>query len=129
MGTLAIRVKVGVDLVHIPRLAALLADGTFLRRAFQPAELADGRPEHLAGLLAAKEACFKALGRPTSWPAVAVDTAHGPPRLQLSPEVAPPNLLSLEVSISHEGDYAVAVVVALLGEGSEDDERPGRDPE
>jgi len=125
----ALRIRVGVDLVHIPRIAARLEDTAFLRCAFQPVELRDARPEHLAGLFAAKEACFKALGMAPRWLAVAVDTTHGRPQLRLSPEIAPPDLVSLDLSISHEGDYAAAVVVMLLGAGGPDDEHPDRDPD
>ena len=127
-----LRIRTGIDLVYVPRLAALLENASFLQRAFQPSELRDMRPEHLAGVFAAKEACFKALGRAPCWLATAVDTqrgqaeAEGKPRLSLSPEIAPPGLLSLDLSISHEGDYAVAVVVMLTredGSSGEDDQR------
>lgn len=111
-----LRVRAGVDLVHVPRLAVLLENAAFLRRAFQPVELRDPRPEHLAAVFAAKEACFKALGCAPHWLAVIVDAAQNRPRLSLSPEIAPPGLLSLDLSISHEGEYAVAVVVMLTDE-------------
>jgi len=108
-------VRVGVDLVLVPRVAELAGEGDFLARVFQPAELADTRPEHLAGLLAAKEACFKALGVPTRWQEVAVGSdPEGRPVLHLRPSLRPPGLVGLDLSIAHEGGFAVAVVVALL---------------
>ena len=116
----ALRIRTGIDLVYLPRLRAFLADGAFLRRAFQPAELLDPRPEHLAGLFAAKEACFKALDSQPRWLDVTVEMGEGRPRLRLSPGLTPPDLISLDLSITHERDYAVAVVVVLLGERATD---------
>jgi holo-[acyl-carrier protein] synthase len=113
-------VRVGIDLVSVRRIAELAEDRDFLARVFQPAELADTRPEHLAGLLAAKEACFKALGVPARWLEVAVAAdPSGRPTLRLGPGTCPPSVASFDVSISHEGDFAVAVVVALLVKSDE----------
>jgi len=56
---------VGVDLVAVDRVRGLLErhGERFLRRCFDPGEIADRLDvEHLAGLLAVKEAAFKALG-------------------------------------------------------------------
>jgi holo-[acyl-carrier protein] synthase len=120
----------GVDLVAIPRVEALLArhGERFLARVFTAEErsacLSRARPgQHLAARLAAKEAAMKALGtgwgRGVRWLDVAVAAARGGgPRLQLD-GVALRHAESLGiqrtlVSLSHDGDYAVAVVV---GEG------------
>lgn len=119
-----LRVRVGIDLVSIPRLTALLSDTAFLQHAFQPVERQDSRPEHLAGILAAKEACFKAIGRQPIWLAVVVAGSCNHPQLSLAPAIEPPGLVSLDVSITHEGDYAVAAVVMLLREEASVDELP-----
>ncbi len=111
------RVRVGVDLVHIPRLAELAEGDAFLARTFQPSELRDRRPMTLAGIFAAKEALFKALGSSREWLEVEVThDAGGRPLLNLDPASAPSDLLSLDLSITHEGEYAAAVVVALLAD-------------
>lgn len=106
------RLRAGVDLVHVPRVERWLAEPGFRERVFQPTELEDGRVEHLAGVLAAKEALFKALGRTLPWHSVAVGREPGGrPTVRW---VGAPQALQAEVSIAHQGQYAVAVVVLLL---------------
>lgn len=112
---LDVLVTTGIDLTRIHRLAALAANAGFLRRVFAPSELDDTRPEHLAGIFAAKEAVFKALGQPPRWQTVTI--ARGPrgrPRVLLSQDLRDAGLQALDVSISHEGDYAIAVAVAVF---------------
>ncbi|HEX2922992.1 MAG TPA: holo-ACP synthase [Chloroflexota bacterium] len=120
-------VKIGIDLVHIPRMRELVEREAFLARTFHPSELRDRRPMRLAGIFAAKEALFKALGAPHQWLEVEVDhDPEGRPFLRLSPASAPPEILSLDLSVTHEGEYAVAVVVALLeGESAEANDDAG----
>jgi len=100
-------VAVGIDIVYIPRFKTLAA-GT-LEHIFLPTEFKEAKPEHLAGLMAAKEAFFKALGRKDDWQAVWVEyTPSGKPELRsslLNPDQ------QVEVSISHDGDYAIAQVI------------------
>ncbi|MBX6770404.1 MAG: holo-ACP synthase [Chloroflexi bacterium] len=109
------RIETGVDLTYIARIAELARHEQFLRRAFNSCELDDPRPSHLAGLFAAKEAVFKALGRTLPWKSVAViPNQRGRPTIYLDPAIAPPGLARIAVSISHEADYAIAVAVALF---------------
>ncbi len=121
-----IRVRVGVDLVSVAKMAELMEDEDFLRRVFHPPEMHDRRPERLAGVFAAKEALFKALGAPHHrLEAEVVWDPAGRPRLRMAAETEPPGLLSLDLSIAHEGEYAVAAVVALLsGEESDASKNP-----
>lgn len=110
-----IRLRTGIDLVSISRVEHLAQERAFLERAFHPSELRDGSPPHLAGVLAAKEALFKALGMAPEWLAVeVVQEASGRPSLRLAGTLAKMRVHDLDVSISHEGDYAVAVVALLL---------------
>ncbi len=107
--------RVGVDLVSISRFERALSrwGDKLLSRLFTPEELADRRAEHLAGLFAAKEAFLKALGRGLSglsWHDVVVlKDRGGAPVLRLSERVGFKGRVAL--SISHDGDYAVAVCV------------------
>lgn len=119
-----ITVRIGIDLVQIAKVAELMEDGAFLSRVFHPSEMGDRRPERLAGVFAAKEALFKALGTPRGWLEAEVtwDPA-GRPELRLADEARPSGLLSLDLSIAHEGEYAMAAVVALLS-GEESDAGP-----
>ena len=116
-------VGIGVDLVPIARAAALLArhGDRFLARCFGPGEVT--RPDdasHVAGLLAAKEAAFKALG--TGWgegvgwrDVVVAKNAAGAPLLALGGAAAARagglGVVRTHLSIAHAGGLAVAVVI------------------
>ena len=109
------RVRVGVDIVSVERMAGLLQIPAFVERNFQPSELTHASLERLAGIFAAKEALFKALEQPTRFELVAV--THDPagrPSVEIPSDIRPTDLVSLDLSISHEREYAVAVVVALF---------------
>ena len=116
-------VGVGLDLVDVERAATLLArhGRRFLDRCFAPGEVT--RPEdaeHLAGLLAAKEAAFKALGcgwgDGVGWRDPVVEKSHtGAPRLVLAGNAAAKaaalGVGSALLSITHTAGVAVAVVI------------------
>jgi len=80
-----------------------------LEKIFLSHELAQNKSlESLAGVFAAKEAFFKAIGSKENWLDVWVEkTAEGKPFIK---SVLTKNKKT-EVSISHSGDYVVAVVV------------------
>ena len=113
------RVRVGIDLVQISRIAESLATfgERFLRRVFTDGEVAyAGRaPERLAARFAAKEAAKKALALDgVSWRELEVVrhdngacdlVLHGGAR-------AAAGATALALSMSHEGDHATAVVIA-----------------
>ena len=119
----------GVDLVHCPRIAAVLDrhGEAFLHRVFGPQELEYclGRKDplpHLAARFAVKEAVFKALG--TGWrgglkwtDVQTLPDALGRPTLRLSGQTAALaarlGIVRWLVSISHSGQYAIASVLAL----------------
>ncbi|MFP2927247.1 holo-ACP synthase [Pyxidicoccus sp. 3LG] len=118
--------RVGCDLVALGRLERLLADEDFTRRVFHPVELEDceGRKDRLAALggrFAAKEAMVKALGTGLITGGVFPRDVwvrrdpEGRPRLEYAPHVserlARLGCASGEVSISHDGDYAMATVL------------------
>lgn len=104
----------GCDLVHIPTFQAKVAasQGQLLTHVFHDHELA-AKPgtESRAGLYAIKEAALKAFGLPPgSWHAVEITFAKsGAPQLA----VAEHDCTHTSVSMSHHGDYALAVVVHL----------------
>lgn len=123
-------VGVGVDLVHVPSFADQLdRPGTGFDAVFLPGERRDasGRSSsparHLAARWAAKEAVIKAWSTSVyGSPPVTSEHVHhlielvsdawGRPRIRLHGEVA--DRLAghtIEVSLSHDGDYAVAYVI------------------
>ncbi len=135
------RHAIGVDLVHVPSFREQLADpaSTFAHGTFTPQERRDAedRPDrdparHLAARFAAKEALIKAFdglrfGAPPL--AVRVDLREievvsdpwGRPALRLHGDVAAlVGDASLQVSLSHDGDHAIAVVLLCLPLPSQD---------
>jgi holo-[acyl-carrier protein] synthase len=113
---------VGVDLVPVERVERLLAryGARLLARCFAEGEVRRLQAEHVAGLLAAKEATFKALG--TGWgegvgwrDVTVVHAGAGAPTLALSGGAAARARLRgvsrSHLSIAHDGGVAVAVVV------------------
>ncbi|HEX6513501.1 MAG TPA: holo-ACP synthase [Chloroflexota bacterium] len=115
---------VGVDVVEIPRIrqAAERFGGRFLDRVYTSAEQAycRGRAPQLAGRFAAKEAVSKALGtgiRHIHWRNIEIlPNKAGAPRVTLHGRAQQRfealKLRSMEVSISHSRDNAVAVAIA-----------------
>jgi holo-[acyl-carrier protein] synthase len=124
-------VGIGIDLVQIPRIRRLLErwQDRFLARVFTPDEIAYalGRhnpAEHLAARFAAKEATLKALGTGLSmgvrWREMEVRRARGQrPTLVLTGRTAElgaaRGVRALHVSLTHDGDYAMAQVLAEGG--------------
>ena len=121
-------VGIGVDLVRIPRIRRLMErwQARFLDRVFTPDEVAyalrrHDPAEHLAARFAAKEATLKALGTGLSmgvrWREMEVRRARGErPTLVLSGRTAALGaalgVRRLHVSLTHDGDYALAQVLA-----------------
>jgi holo-[acyl-carrier protein] synthase len=112
-------VGLGVDLVDIARFATALERTPRLReRLFTDAER-DLPVASLAARFAAKEAVAKTLGAPGNlrWhDAEVVRGDDGEPRLVVSGSVAEAagrlGVVRWHVSLSHDGGYAVAMVVA-----------------
>jgi holo-[acyl-carrier protein] synthase len=120
----------GVDILHVPRLREALEryGERFLERVYTPNELAycGGRVPELAARFAAKEAVSKALGvgmRVMSrdgigWhEAEVINGSSGKPSVRLHGHAAELcaelGLTQWSLSITHERDYAIALVVAM----------------
>jgi holo-[acyl-carrier protein] synthase len=118
----------GVDVVSVADVAQAVErfGERYLRRVFTPAEVAyctaEGRAPapHLAARFAAKEATFKALGGngedPFDWRSIEVlRHADGSSELRLHGEMSRlagrRGVRHLDVSLSHDGAYAIAVVL------------------
>ncbi len=127
--------RVGIDLVQISRIAESLDrhGERFLHRVFTDGEIAyatsapNCTAERLAARFAAKEAAIKALGlaeHAMSWRDIEVLRAEsGECALALTGEASrvadAAGIDTVAVSLSHEGDYAAAVVVAHLRDSGE----------
>jgi len=110
---------IGVDMTEISRLEhALERTPTLARRLFAESEQG-GSVRQLAGSFAAKEAVAKALGAPKGlrWTDVVVRREPGGrPLLELTGTVAAAaaeqGISAWHVSISHDGGFCLAMVVA-----------------
>ena len=120
-------IGVGTDLVSVPRLRqAVNRRDRLLDRLFTEAEVVECRRRadpapHLAARFAAKEACLKALqtgmGGGIRWREVEVAGGGGEvPRLVLrgaaAARAAALGVRQTHLSLAHEGEYALAFVVA-----------------
>lgn len=120
-------IGVGTDLVSVPRLRqAVRRRDRLLDRLFTEAEVAECRRRadpapHLAARFAAKEACLKALqigwGGGVRWREVEVaGRGREVPRLILrgaaAARAAALGVRETYLSLAHEGEYALAFVVA-----------------
>lgn len=122
--------EVGIDLVQVSRVEASLArfGERFLRRVFTDTEIAYATStparaaERLAARFAAKEAAFKALDLADhvgiGWRQIEVQREqsgkcrlilHGAARAAADAA----GVAELSVSLTHEGDYSAAVVLAV----------------
>ena len=115
---------IGLDLVEVRRVQRLLDrhGQRFLVRCFCPGEVRRATDaEHLAGLLAAKEAAYKALslrrGDGAGWRSFRVirPSSSGPPRLELlgtaQRRAVEAGIVHAHLSITHHGGMAAAVVI------------------
>jgi holo-[acyl-carrier protein] synthase len=132
-GSLNPRGLLGVDLVAVAEVARALEQfgDRYLNRVYTPAEIAyctshgHGRSPapHLAARFAAKEATFKALhgqDEALDWRSIEVlRLADGSSALRLHGGAHAlaqrRRVQTLRVSLSHDGDYAVAVVAGEAG--------------
>jgi holo-[acyl-carrier protein] synthase len=135
-------VRVGVDLVRVSRISESLErfGERFLRRVFTEGEVAFATAvphrtaERLAARFAAKEATMKAIGlldEPLSWRDIEVcRSPSGDCALSLRGTARRAaglaGVAELAVSLSHEGDYATAVVIARLNDSSRHEQSDAR---
>jgi holo-[acyl-carrier protein] synthase len=112
--------KIGTDIIRIQRVEKLVAryGVKFKERYLSPKEIAVAhRTETLAGFWAAKEAIAKALGcgigAKLSFHDIILAKDHmGAPYFRLTKEAqAVHKITSSSLSISHDGGFAIAVVV------------------
>lgn len=99
--------KIGTDIVKISRIEKSLKIKSFKTSVFTENEIDYCRnAENFAGVFAAKEAYFKALGTGITGKLNSIEILHnekGKPYFK--------GVVNCDVSISHDGDYAVATVI------------------
>ena len=99
----------GIDLINLFEFEKKLKT-LDLSKVFLSHELSANKSvESLAGIFAAKEAFFKATGRKGDWLSVWIEkNKNGKPQLKT---LLFDNTQKIELSISHAGEYAIAIVM------------------
>lgn len=122
--------RTGIDIAKLSRFENLITDNAFLKRVFTQQEVAhinehktaQGKIERMAGKFCAKEAVSKALGVGIGDGINFADIEIlpdelGKPRVKLyrkAQEILVGLLITqIEISISHDGDFAIANCVML----------------
>ncbi len=110
---------IGIDLVRLDRIKGSIErfGDKFLQRFLSPEEITLVKnPKSAAGFWSAKEACAKALGcgigKECGFHDILLSkTSKGAPKITLCKELLERyKILDMSVSITHDGDYAIAVV-------------------
>lgn len=115
--TIYMDVKIGCDIVSVARFEQSAKEGgkEFLNKIFSSSELAFAeRIETLAGMFAAKESVMKALGlKAGDWQKIEIrKNSNGRPVVKILDSSK--KILSQDISISHDGEYAMAVAIFYL---------------
>ena len=111
------KLKIGCDIVQITRFERSAGKGgkEFLDRVFSASELANAPAvATLAGMFAAKEAVMKALKmKAGDWHKIEIKKdENGRPEVKLLE--LDKRVMSRDMSISHDGEYAMAVAIFLV---------------
>lgn len=112
---MSIYTTVGCDIVKVARITKLLENKSVYEKIFQKSELARFESQHLAGIFAGKESVLKALGIESHrWLDIEIiNEKNGKPIVKLANSLHDENIVSMDISISHEDDYAIAFVSVL----------------
>lgn len=111
------RISVGSDIFYIPNLKNLSESGA-LPKILRPSEILRSSDEHIAGLIALKEASVKALGlNANDWLKITIKRDGERPYIDLLQK--DDQITSIDCSVSHNGDYAMAVVTVLYSQNKE----------
>lgn len=120
-------IRIGTDIIEISRIEQNLSNDAFLKRVYSPKELSffphPWGGENMAARFCAKEALIKVLGQWVPMNEVSIlNDENGRPYYELEGSAEALcralNIKSIDLSISHCCDYAVAFAV-----GQCDDER------
>jgi phosphopantetheine--protein transferase-like protein len=111
-------IKIGSDILQLKKFRAAFKKypQKFERDIFCESELENSEITHLAGFFAAKEAVIKALDLGAGqWKSVEIQNKKsGKPILKFNGIPQTENIKSYDLSISHHGDYVIAMVAILL---------------
>lgn len=101
---------IGTDIVYLPRIQNDSAFSRYIltedeQKEYQERGTERRKTEYIGGRFAAKEAIFKATQDPDYLKYSILNDENGRPYVKDHPEI--------QISLSHDGDYAVAFVLIL----------------
>lgn len=109
-------IRVGCDIVDVNRISEWqVKKPELISRVLWDKEIERDDPEHIAGLIAAKEAALKALSLTTDhWKDIVIQkNQDGRPCLIVNHTISE-KIVSSDISISHDRNIAMAVAVMLI---------------
>jgi len=109
-------IKIGIDIIAVRRIEKLINKYGLELKFLNEDEKYTNKPESIAGIFATKEAFSKALGtgigKEFSFKDISVlKDAKGKPYIKLN---SPLPVLNSDLSISHDGGFAIAAVIVEL---------------
>ena len=106
------KIRIGCDIVDIKRIEKLKRDS--LLKIFYESEIKNKSNESIAGLIAVKESCRKVFNM-LEWKDIVIKKMKtGKPVLNINSHKIKENIISSDLSISHDGNYAISAVIFLL---------------
>lgn len=119
-------IRCGIDILEVKRIENLKNKKRFLERIFLEEEISyirkkSFRSETVAGMFAGKEAVAKALKTgigPISFKDIEI-TREGGISVRLNPDISS-NIISIDLSISHDKGLAIAMCSMIIGDENED---------
>ena len=114
------KLSIGVDIVSIERIRDILISprrNRFLARVFSSKEIEEALSKYseaqfFAGRFAAKEAFKKASSNNSFIPSISFKSIEIFNNKSGKPEIKAPNCKNIDLSISHDGNYAIAFCVS-----------------
>lgn len=112
------QIKTGIDVLDKKRFLTSCKNGgeTFLAKIFTPYEIKNNSKEQLASIFSVKEALVKALELShSSWLSISTSRQeNGKIACSFIDKKIAKDIISLDTSISHEGEMVIAVAVVII---------------
>lgn len=110
------KIRNGCDIVYIPRIQNMMLDEKQLKKVFHEDEILRFEAHHIAGIFAAKEAIIKALALfpiPSFLDIHIRSEESGRPYVTLTSNIRDSNHYTIDISISHDNEYAFATAILV----------------
>lgn len=107
--------RIGCSIISVQRIIYLMENKDALRGMLHPSELTVMKGDHIASVIAAKEAFFKALGKKIKdYHSIEVVRDARGDRISILDSGLAQEIRDCQLSISADGDFAMAVVLVTI---------------